>query len=631
MLTKIREKATGVVGLVILGVIALSFVFFGASLNFAGSAYAAKVDGSEISVSQFESMYRAQLDRNPSLATLPAEFRVTYRQQILDALVRERLVELYLADAGYQVGDAQLDAAIQRFPEFQVDGVFNLEAAEATLSQNGYTISRFKAVQRQQMRADQLQRAIGGTAVVTPSEYRRYLNLFAEQRLVSVAQFDVASAASEVEVSEDDIASFYADNDTLYLLPESANIEYIELNRETLAESVEISDEALQEYYLESQSRYQQDEQRQARHILVLFGGDEDAAEIDAQDILGRVNAGGSFEALAAEYSKDDGTAANGGDLGALTRSQLSGELGSAIFTMEEGEVSGLVKSEFGFHVVRLDAILEQGPLPLDQVRAELLTELRDRETEGAYRDLARTASDALFDNPDMQVIAAAVGLEVQTADGIQRTNAGPFGNNQIAIDAVFDEQVLIGRDVSEVIELDANRSAIFRVLDHVQASRQPLQDVRDQVEAAIRSQEAATIVFDRASQLMQALDSGEEFGVAAEAIGALVSAPALLGRQNTEIDQTVLVQIFSASKPSQGAPVFGQVANESGGYTVFSLDAVLPGRPESIPQADRFAGKDQLALQSGGADYLAFVQSLYDEADIVVNQDIVAASDLFQ
>lgn len=631
MLTKIREKVAGPIGLTILGVIALSFVFFGASLNFTGNPYAAKVDGSEISVGQFETMYRAQLDRNPSLATLPAEFRIQYREQILDALVRERLVELHMVEAGYQIGDAQLESAIQRFPEFQVDGVFNQEAAEATLLQNGYTIAEFKSAQRRQMRADQLQRAIGGTAVVTPSEYRRYLNLFAEQRLVSVAKFDVADAAAEVDVTDDAISSFYTENDSLYLLPESATIEYIELSRDALAASVEIDDETLQEYYLESQNRYLRDEQRQARHILVLFDDDEDAAEATAQDLLARVNAGESFETLAAEFSKDGGTATNGGDMGALTRSQMPGELGSAVFAMQEGEVSGPVKSDFGFHVVRLDSILEQGPLPLDQVRGELMTELRERETEGAFRDLTRKASDALFDNPDMQVIAAAVGLEVQTADNIQRTDAGPFGNNQAAIDAVFDARVLIEGDVSEVIEIDVNRSAVFKVINHVQASRQALEDVRDQVEVAIRSQQAATIVFDRASELMQALDSGEEFAPAAEAAGALVSAPALIGRTSEDMDQTVVTQVFMASKPSQDAPVFGQVADEAGGYSVFSLDAVLPGRPETIPQADRFAGKEQLALQAGGADYLAFVQSLVDEADIVVNQDIVAASDLLQ
>ena len=631
MLTQIREKITGPIGLVILGAIALSFVFFGATLNFAGNVYAAKVDGSEIGLGEFENAYRQQLDANPQLAQLPPEFRAQFRQNILENLIRERLVELHLAEAGYQISEVQLTAAIQRVPEFQVDGKFDLETAETLLAQNGLTTASFRNVQRRQLRLDQLRRAIGGTALVTPSEYRRYLNLVAEQRLVSLATFDLAAAAAEVEVSEEEIQAYYAENDSLYLLPETAGIEYIEINRADLAENIEISDEVLNEYYLDSQSRYLQDEQRQARHILVLSGDDEAAAEALAQELVGRIEAGESFAELAAEYSGDGTTSSLGGDLGARTRQQLSDELGSAVFTMASGEISGPIKSEFGFHVVRLDEILEQGPLPLEQVRGELLSELRDRETEGLYRDMVRAASDALFDSSDMQTIAATVELEVQSADGVQRADAGPFGNNQAAIDAIFDAKVLLDGEVSEVIELDANRSAIFKVVAHEPASRQPLDAVREDVSLAISSIKADAIVSERASLLMQALSNGEDFGIAAESAGASVSPTALVGRQDNQVDPTVLAQIFSSQKPTQDAPMYGQVADRNGGQTVYSLEAVLPGRPESIPLADRDSGKSQLALQAGGADYLAFVESLYQNADVVINQDVVAASDLLQ
>jgi peptidyl-prolyl cis-trans isomerase D len=631
MLTNIREKVIGPLGLVILAIIAVSFVFVGATLNFAGNVYAAKVDGTEISVGQFENAYRSQLDANPQLASLPDEFRGQLRLNVLQSLIREQLVENHLSDAGYQISEMQLTEAIQRVPEFQVDGQFDLETAEALLADNGLTRAQFRSVQRSRMRTEQLRRAIGGTAVVTPSEYRRYLNLIAEQRLVSLARFDLAAAADEVEVSEEAIAAFYDENDTLYLLPEAATIEYIELNRAEVAEGVEISEEALNEYYLDSQNRYLQEEQRRARHILILSEDDEAAALATAESLTARIDAGEPFADLAATYSKDGTTSSQGGDFGARTRAQLSDEVGSAVFTMAVGEVSGPIKSDFGFHIVRLDEILEQGPLPLDQVRGELLAELRERETDGLYRDLTRAASDALFDNDDMASIAAVVGVDVQTADNIQRSNAGPFGNNQVAIDAIFDERVLVDGEISEVIEVDANRSAIFHVVGHAPASRQPLEEVHEQVSAAVRRIEAQTIIADRAAQLMEALNNGEDFGIAAESAGAIVSPTALIERQDQQTDPAVMGRIFSSSKPAQDAPVRGQVNDQSGGLTVFSLEAVLPGRPESIPLADRDAGKEQLALQSGGADYLAFVERLYTNADVVINDDAVAAQDLFQ
>jgi peptidyl-prolyl cis-trans isomerase D len=632
MLTKIREKIIGWVGITFLALIGVTFVFFGgANFIIGGNIFAAKVDGSEIGIMQFEQAYRDEMQANPSWAEFPEEIRVQIRQSILDSMIRERLLELHVVDDGYQISDAMLAQSIQSFPDFQIDGVFDEETANSLLLQNGLTIGQFRAVQRRSMRTNQLQRAIGGTALVTPGDYRRFLNLIAEQRLVSTATFDMESAMAEIEVTDETIAAFYESNDTMFLTEESADVEFIEVRRDAVAENIEISEEALLEYYEDNQDRYLQDEQRQARHILILSGDDEAAAEAEANDLLARIQAGESFEELAAEHSDDGGTASNGGELGVLTRSQLPGDLGGAIFALNEGDIDGPVKSDFGFHIVRLDEILEQGPLPLEQVRGELLTELRDRQAEDAFRDLERQLSDVLFDAPDMQTIAAATGLEIQTISGFTRAGGEPIGANQAAIDAVFDSRVLFDGEISEIVELDANRSAVFNVTQHNEASRRPMDEVREEIADAIRTQEAQTILFNSAEQLLVALNNGEDIGVAGEAAGATVSAPTLIGRQDPEADQAVLSQVFTAKKPTLEAPTTGIVRNSTGGITVFSLDAVLPGRPESIPLADRDAGKLELAGQAGSSDYRAFIQALYDEADIVISEDALAAQDLFQ
>ncbi|MBT8100095.1 MAG: peptidylprolyl isomerase, partial [Gammaproteobacteria bacterium] len=343
------------------------------------------------------------------------------------------------------------------------------------------------------------------------------------------------------------------------------------------------------------------------------------------------LEAGEAFEALAAEVSEDTLTANNGGDFGALTRSQYQDELASVIFSMDEGEIEGPIKSEFGFHVVRLDDILERGPLPMAQVRSELLSELRLREAEDRYRDLERAVSDALFDNADMQAIADTTGLEVQTAAGITRAGGAPFGTNQAAIDAIFDELVLNGGQISEVTELDADSAAIFKVTTYNPATRQALADVHDQIESALRSQLGENILVERAEQMLAAIANGDDFGVAAEAAGLSVSEPQLLTRDKQDVDQALLFEVFAAAKPTTEQPVTGRVRNLDGSYSVYSIDAVIPGRPESIPLADRDEGKLQMAQESGIGDYQAFVRSLYNDAKIVINDDIVAADDLFQ
>lgn len=298
---------------------------------------------------------------------------------------------------------------------------------------------------------------------------------------------------------------------------------------------------------------------------------------------------------------------------------------------MNVGDLVGPIESDFGFHIVRLDEILERGPLPIEQVRSELLTELRERETDDAYRALERSLSDALFDSSDLQEISATVGIELQSAVDFTRFGGEPFGSNQAAIDAIFADGVRTGEQVSEIIELDANSAAIVSVTEYREAARAPLAEVSDQIVAMIRDQEADRMVNARVEQLLEAIAAGEDFGAAAEAVSATVENPRLIGRQDEGVDRAVMFEVFAAKKPTQDSPVTGRVANEDGGYTVYSLDAVLPGRPESIPLAERDTGKRQLALQAGGADYASFIQALYNNADIVINQDALATSGLLQ
>jgi len=631
MLQNIREKFTGWIAISILAVIGASFVFVGLNYSFIGSSFAAKVDGVDIGIAQFENAYRDQLQANPQLMELPEEYRGQLRRNILEQLIQQRVIDNYLNEAGYRITDDQITMLIQRAPQFQVDGRFDMETYRQLLAQQGYEPAQFEAAQRLSLRRDQLQRAIRGSALVSPAQYRRFLNLAGEQRVVTMANLDGAAVADGIEVTDELILAYYADNPTLFQLPETADVEYVEILRSDVASSVSISEQDLQEYYEFNKDRYLQDEQRQARHILVLFGDDEDAAEAKAADLLARAQAGESFEDLARDNSDDGGTATNGGDLGVLTRTQLPGELGGSIFSMEEGAIEGPVKTDFGFHIIRLDRILERGPSPLEQVRGELVTELQEQQSESLYRDLERRLSDSLFDAGDIQALATAIDAEVKTVEGFTRLGGEPLGESQVVIDAIFDESILAGDLLSEIVEIDANRSAVFAVTRHNEATRQPLEEVSDQVSEQLRLEQSEALMSEKADAMVAAVETGEEFAAAAENIGATVEAPMVLRRDATDLDQFISVAVFTAVKPTQGSPAVGSTRNGDGGFTIYSVDAVMPGRPEAIPLADRDAGKLQLADQSGVGEFIAFVQALRADADIVINEDALAAQDLFQ
>jgi peptidyl-prolyl cis-trans isomerase D len=631
MLQTIRDRFLGTFAVVLLAMIGLSFVFFGLDYSFIGSGYAAKVDGEKIGLVEFEQEYRDALQRNPQLASLSGDVRTQVRRSLLDQLISRQLIENYLDANNFRVSDEQVRSFIREQEVLQTDGKFDREAYQAFLAERGLDARRFEQLQREALRQQQLQLSIAATAVVTPAEYRRYLNLIAEQRVVTVASIDSEDVSDEIKISDEMIAAYYENHPDEFQLPEEADVRFIQISRDAVAEDVAVSDEAIEAYYAENRDRWLQDEQRRARHILILSGDDDTAARATAESLLQRVKGGEDFADVARETSEDTVTAEQGGDLGSLTRSQLPSELGSEIFSMDEGELKGPVKSEFGYHVIQLDEIREPGPLPLAEVRGELLAELRQSEAENLYAELERTLSDALFESSSLEEVAEATGLGIETANGITRSGGEPFGSNQAAIDAIFEESVLSGERLSDVVELDADRAAIFKVVAHREAKRRPLDEVRDDVVAALEAEQAELLMSSRAEQMLEALKGGEDFGVAAETAGLEVAEPQMLTRTTEDVDQSLLFDVFAAGKPTNENPVFGRVDLRDGSHAVYKLEAVLPGRPESVPLAERDQGKLMLAQDSGIGDFQAFVRSLQDEADVVINEDVVAADDLFQ
>ena len=631
MLQQIRDRFTGVFAAVLLGMLGVSFVFFGVgNFTFLGTTWAAKVEDSEISIFELEQAYQNRLLELPNYGNLPTETLQLLRAATLERLIRDRLVAAHVADQGYRIGDEQIAQLIQETPQFQENGVFRKELYYAYLDQLVIDAPMFEASQRANMRVSQLERGIAATAFVTPAEYRRYLNLFAEQRIASIAIFDIAALAETIVVNDEDVQEFYDARPDDFQAPESVDFEYLEINRDQIAETIEISEEDLQAYYEVNGDRFRQDESRRAAHILITLDGDEAAAEELATSLTARAQAGEPFADLARQYSKDGGTAERGGDLGPTMHSQMPGALGDAIFGMDAGEIYGPVRTDFGFHVVQLNEIIEGGPLPLDQVRSELLSELREGQLDDRVRDLERQLADAVFDATELQSIAAATGLELKTVSEFTRAGGGPFGANQTVIDTVWDPLVSIDRQISDVVEVDASRSILVRVTDYHEAARRPLEELRDDIVFNLQSLRAINIIEDRSRRLQESLAAGEDFEEMAFQLEAEFTPEVTLTRVggDVEIDSAVQDSIFRAKKPSPGNARLGSTITTEGDYAVFLVHAVIPGRPESIPLAERDAGKETLQNDAGVADLNAFISELVRNADIERSEDALATPD---
>lgn len=632
MLQHIREKFTGLFAVILLGMLGVSFVFFGiGNFNFLNAGNAAVVDDIEISVFALENAYQNTLLSMPNYGDLPPESLQLVRRNALDQLVREALLESYIARNGYRIGDEQVAQMIQDEPTFQEDGVFKKELYYAWLDQMVLDATTFEAQQRFALRTSQPQRGIGATAFVTPSEYRRYLNLYAEQRIASIATFDIAALAETIVVHDEDIQAFYDARPDGFRSPESVDFEYIEVNRNTLAEEVEVGEDVLQQYYEANSNRFLQDESRRASHILILPGDDEAAAEELARSLTIRAQAGEPWADLARQYSEDTGTAERGGDLGSIMQSQMPGALGDAIFAIDQGEIYGPVRTDFGFHVVKLEEVIPGGPLPLDQVRGELLQEIREEGVEQEFRNLENRIADAVFDAPDLQTIAQSTGLEVQSVSGFTRSGGEPFGNNDAVINAVFDPLVLNDGQISDVIEIDADRSIMVKVAQYNEEARQPLEDVRDDIVFSLQSQRAVNIIEDRSRRLREALEEGRDFEEMAFELEADFTPAVTLDRYQDDVDPAVLDAIFRTKKPSEGKGRLGSTVTTTGDYVVFIVGAVIPGRPESIPLEERDQRKDELQAAAGAQDFNAFINELERNADIERSEEALAGPEYLQ
>jgi peptidyl-prolyl cis-trans isomerase D len=632
MLQKIRDRLTGGFAMAILAIIFVPFAFFGVTdYNFLSAGWAAKVNDAEISLFQLDNAYQNQVLQLSEYGELPADYLASIKASILERLIRDTLVDLHVAESGYRVDDAMVTELIQDAPQFQEDGVFKKELYYDWLAQTAQDARVFETQQRLAIRNSQLQRGIGATAFVTPSEYRRYLNLFGEQREVSLATFDVAALADTVVVREEDISDYYNARPDEFLSPETVDFEFIELRRDLLTQGVEITEEELLRHYEESRNRFLQDEQRQARHILITFDDDEAAAEEQAVALTARANAGEPFEDLARQYSKDGGTAEQGGDLGAILQTQMPGVLGDTIFSMREGEIQGPVRSDFGFHVVRLDEVIVGGPLPLDEVRGELEGELKTQVADAKFLEVERALADALFDANDLQVMAEASGLEIALATGFTRSGGEPFGASQAVIDAIFDDGMLYEGQISDVIEIDRNRSAIFQVKEYHPEARKTLDQVRADIKFNLQSQRALNMVQERVRLFVDALREGQAFAAVASEFEAVATRPALVARQDENMDPVVLDAIFRSKKPAPGSVRIDNTVSSAGDVTVFMITAVVPGRPEAIPLADRDARKEQLESSAGASDYIAYVTELGQRASIERSDEALQGQDLFQ
>ncbi len=627
MLQAMREGVGRGVAVVILSIIALGFIFFGVDFTGTTSTFAARVNGETIPLLEFERVLQDELSQYQQAyrIELTDDFRRQIRGNVVENMVRNLVLEQRVEESGYRVSDARVLASIRATPAFQVGGEFVADVYRTRLATSGIVPIQYEEQERTRLALQDLQDGIINSTFLTPAEFRAYIELTQQRRQIAYAAFNAEDFSDGIEISDAEVAAYYADNGALYMTEESVDFEYVEIALADIAANTSISEEELREYYDDERDLFATEEERSVRHILIVED-DAAAANSRADEVLARLEAGESFEDLASEVSDDPGTRAQGGDLGRIVRGMLVGPFEDAVFDMAEGEVRGPVRSDFGVHIIRLDAISAGDTQSFEAVRDDLLSRLRTQRAEDAFYDLANTLGDrAFYAEGDLAAIAAEMMLPLITVTEFPRTgDLDMFTNSAAVVQAAFSDDVLSQGRNSDLIELSEDNVMVLRVVAHNEPVQQALDDVREEIVAELTRTAAAQLARDAAETFRAEVDMAEDLAAAAAARGGTWSEPIWIGRGDASVPTQVVSRVFALSAPTAGDARWENVLLPTGDEVVVALYAVEAGAPEAIPREDRDERQRGLGEQAGVIELAGYAAAAREAATVRIPSEVL-------
>jgi peptidyl-prolyl cis-trans isomerase D len=463
------------------------------------------------------------------------------------------------------------------------------------------------------------------SSFVTASELKQVRALTEQQRELS--WFTVSAAKYTAEATADDAAikAYYDAHKAQYMTPETVNLRYLEISMGQLESKVKVDDAQLRAYYEEQKTktpeRFTQPEQRRVRHILLqVTAPKEDAAvKAKAESILKRAQGGEDFSKLAKEFSQDTGSAQQGGDLGWSERKVWVAPFADAAFGMKEGEIRGPVKTQFGYHILKLDGIQPVAIKTFEQGKSDLEAEYRRNEAERLFNNAQDQLADAALQNTtDIDVVARKAGLTVHDIPDFSRTDGGgDLGKAAPVLEAAFSQDVLDGR-LSSMVEVEKGRGVVLRATDHKLPQQKPLEAVRIDVVAGWKKQRGAELAASAAADAVKRLSAGEAWDAVAKSVGVAPQPAKFVARNDPALPMEIRREAFDAPKPTQ-KPVYQNLLLSGGDAAVLAVTAVREN-PTGDPKVQEAQLRRQIAQQSAAGEAQSYAAAARADAKVTIN-----------
>ncbi len=626
MLQSIRDKTSGWIAYLIIGLISIPFALWGINSYLGGGEQlpAATVNGDEISPQQLDFAYGRYRERLAAVfgGTLPAAFadENILKEQVLSQLIEEKVLLGYIKDAGYRVGDENLFENIRSMSVFQLDGGFNKDQYRNQLASQGYQPAQFESELRRSLEMQQLGQAIKSTAFMLPVQRDLYNQINNQQRKLRV--ISVLNSPQDIDVPAQEIEEYYNKNSTQFMDPAKVKVDYLEVSIDTLKNSIVVSDDQILARYESSKDQLTTPETREAGHILLTLADDADAAQQEAvkqkiDELKARIDQGEDFSTLAREFSQDPGSAADGGDLGEVERGMMVKPFETALFSMNEGDVSDPVKTQFGWHLIQLRKISGGETRSLDEVKDQIKQDIATEMAESQIYDLAESLSNITYEQPDSLVPASdQLGLKVHTTDWFTRSSGGGIADNELVRQAAFTDEVLQQKRNSETIELGDNRVVVIHLNEYQDAKLQPLTDVYAKIMQDIKVKKGRELAQQKGKELLQAIKQGDKtFDEVATDNSLKINDAGFVNRQSVNVNSDVLNAAFSLPHPDAGSALYEGVSETNGNYSIVELSDI---KVEEAADAAQTKQKIENLIQSSSdADYRALLKALTAKADI--------------
>lgn len=628
MFDAVRNNKRIVQGFLVL--ITLPFAFWGVDSyvhNTGAGNDVAKVGNVKITQQQYQEAWRDQQQRlrqmmgasfDPAMMDSPEA-----KQAVLNSLIDRSILLQEAAKNRLSASDNMLRDIISKIPALQENGQFSMDRYEAALKAQGLTQAGFEAQMRQDITLQQLASAISDTGMVSSSVVDALLRIQSEERLVSELRIPAAQFADKVKPTDEDLKKYYDQHKAAFKVPEELRAEYVQLSLDTLLPQITIKPEDVKSWYDSHKERFQQPEERRASHILIMVDAkaspaDKAKAKAKAEAVLKEVQQNpGKFADIAKRDSQDPGSAAKGGDLGFFAKGAMVKPFDDAVFKLKDGQLSGLVQSDFGYHIIKLTGIKAGKVASLDEVKGQIETELKKQEASRKFAEMAEAFSNTVYEQADsLKPAADKFKLTVQQSGWLTRQANpanGVLGNAKL-LGALFGDDAVKNKRNTDAVEVAPNTLVAARVVEYKPASMKTFESVKAQLLQVVKAQQMADLAKKAGEAQLAALQKGE-----GAKSGTWTPARAISRLNGSQMVPPPALQAIFKAKVAKLPAYAGATFPNGVGYVIYRIEKV--SQPEMLDETKRQQLHQEYTNLSSQEDFGAYLSALRSRYKVVINK----------